>query len=236
MNKREIKVAIIDNSIDPEVYKPVEHWSAYLGASWEAFRAQEGRLPDLAAGFSHVILSGSEASIVEREPWVEEEVRFVRDALGQGFPILGSCYGHQLLALALRGPRAVRRSPRPELGWIPLRIERKSAILGKPGTAHAFSSHFDEVTGLDAEFRILASTAGCAVQAFELRRRPVWGIQFHPEIDIPSAREFLTNILRRAPGNAPLFEDALRLAPRDSGLIRTIVSGFLAARSAKCRE
>jgi GMP synthase-like glutamine amidotransferase len=230
-----MKVAIIDNSIDPEVYKPVEHWSAFLGVPWEAFRASEGRLPDLAAGFSHVIITGSEASIVEREPWVEEEVRLVGAALSQGFPILGSCYGHQLLALALRGPEKVRRSPRPEIGWIPLRIEHKSTILGEPGTAYAFSSHFDEVIGLDREFRVLASTPGCAVQAFELRRRPVWGIQFHPEIDIPAAREFLVNILGRAPANAVLFEDALRLAPRDSGLIRTIVDGFLAARSANCQ-
>jgi len=236
MKNKPIKVAIIDNSIDPEVYKPVEHWGVFLGAPWESFRAPEGRLPDLAAGFSHVILTGSEASIVEREPWVEEEVRFVRAALRQGFPILGSCYGHQLLALALRGPERVRRCPRPEIGWIPLRIEQKSAILGEPGRAYAFSSHFDEVIGLDQEFRILASTPGCAVQAFELCRRPVWGIQFHPEIDIPAAREFLANIIRRAPANAALFKEALRLVPHDSGLIRNIVGCFLAAaRNINCR-
>lgn len=236
MKIQPIKVAIIDNSIDPEVYGPVEHWRAFLEAPWESFRALEGRLPDLAAGFSHIILTGSEASIVERESWVEDEVRWVRAALRQGFPILGSCYEHHLLALALRGPERVRRSPRPEIGWIPLRIEQKSAILGEPGEAYAFSSHFDEVTGLDREFRILASTPGCAVQAFELRHRPVWGIQFHPEIDIPAAREFLANILLRGPANAALFEEALRLEPCDSGLIRKIVGCFLAVRRTNCRE
>jgi len=228
MNKP-IKVAIVDNSIDPEVYKPVEHWSMFLRVPWESFRAPEGRLPDLASGFSHLILTGSEASIVERHPWVEGEVQFVRAALRQGFPILGSCYGHQLLALALGGPERVRRSPRPEIGWLPIRIEHKSAILGEAGTAYAFSSHFDEVIGLGSEFRVLASTAGCAVQAFELPGRPVWGIQFHPEMDIPAAREFLANIIRRAPANSDLFEKALRLGPRDSGLIRNIVGCFLAA-------
>jgi GMP synthase-like glutamine amidotransferase len=231
MKNQPVKVAIIDNSINPEVYKPVEHWDAFLGAPWESFRALEGRFPHLGAGFTHIILTGSEASIVEREPWVDEEVRFVRGALQHGLPILGSCYGHQLLALVLRGPDRVRRCLRPEIGWIPIQIRQESELLGEQGTAHSFSSHFDEVIGLDREFRVLASTPACAVQAFELRRRPVWGIQFHPEIDIPAAREFLAGILRRTPANAGLFEEALARPPRDSGLIRNIVRGFLAAGS-----
>ncbi len=229
MRNERIRVAIVDNSIDPSVYNPVAHWNAFLGVPSESFRAPEGKLPALEDGFSHIILTGSEASIVEREPWVSEEVRFVRHALSRNLPLLGSCYGHQLLALALAGPDRVRRSPRPEVGWVPIQVVRKSDILGEKGTIYAFSSHFDEVTGLGREFRILASSPDCRIQAFELRRRPVWGIQFHPEIDIPSARKFMTRILLRSPKNASLFEMALRQTPRDSGLIRKIVRTFLDA-------
>lgn len=63
------KVAIVDNSIDPTLYKPVEHWSAHIGVEWEAFRAPEFLLPDLGKGYSHLILTGSEASLREKNGW-----------------------------------------------------------------------------------------------------------------------------------------------------------------------
>jgi GMP synthase-like glutamine amidotransferase len=230
---RNLLVAIIDNSIDPSVYKPVQHWAPFLQAPFASFRAPDGRLPDLGKGFTHIILTGSEASIVEREDWVRSEVEFVQDALERGLPMLGSCYGHQLLALALCGPAHVRRCKRPEIGWLPVAIREISGLLGKVGVAYAFSSHFDEVTGLDVRFRVLASSAGCPVQAFKLKGRPVWGIQFHPEIDIPAAREYIQNLIDLGLETSPLFAEALRLKPRDSGLIRRIVPHFLGVRAGR---
>jgi GMP synthase-like glutamine amidotransferase len=237
-DRKDIRVAIIDNSINPSVYKPVEHWAAFLRAPFESFRAAEGRLPDLRKKFTHVILTGSEASILEREPWVGAEVEFVREILNREMPILGSCYGHQLLALALRGAAHVRRARRQEIGWWPIEIQAESRLLGKAGTVYAFSSHFDEVTDLDEDFRVLASTPDCAVQAFELIRRPVWGIQFHPEIDIPAAREFLVNLVNLGIKTSPLFGEALGMTARDSGLIRRILRHFLGSHPAgpACRN
>jgi GMP synthase-like glutamine amidotransferase len=230
---RNLLVAVVDNSINPSVYKPVQHWASFLPAPFASFRAPDGRLPDLGKGFTHFILTGSEASIVEREDWVRSEVEFVREALERGFPMLGSCYGHQLLALALCGPAHVRRCRRPEIGWHSIAISEKSSLLGKEGVAYAFSSHFDEVTGLDERFRVLAASADCPVQAFELKGRPVWGIQFHPEIDIPAAREYLQNLIDLGLKTSPLFIEAMQMSPRDSGLIRRIVPYFLGVRAGR---
>ncbi len=223
------KIAILDNSINPAIYKPIEHWRTYLDVPWESFRAAEGQSPDLADEYSHLLLTGSDASIVEREDWVDEEIEVIKQALEKGLPILGSCYGHQLLALALRGPAHVRRCPQPEVGWIPIRVLGRSNLLGEAGTAYAFSIHFDEAINLDENFVILASTAACPVQAFELRDRPVWGVQFHPEIDIPAARDLLQKLAGLGLENGPLFERALRSKPKDSGLIRRVVRCFLDA-------
>ena len=223
----DIRVAIVDNSIVPAVYKPVEHWAAFLSVPFASFRAAEGRLPDLGKDFTHLILTGSEASIVEREDWVEAEVEFVREALDKGLPTLGSCYGHQLLALTLCGPAHVRRCSRPEIGWHPISILHPSGLLGEASVIHAFSSHFDEVVDLDACFRVLASSSACGIQAFELRGSPVWGIQFHPEIDVAAAREYLRNLVGLGLPTSPLFAAALATTPRDSGVIRTVVRHFL---------
>jgi GMP synthase-like glutamine amidotransferase len=231
--RTDIQVAIVDNSIDPSIYRPVEHWGKFLDVPVESFRAPEGRFPGLEGDFSHFILTGSEASILERDAWVEDEAGFIREAVARGCPILGSCYGHQLIALALGGPDRVQRAPRPEVGWYPIDILVKSDVLGEEGRAYAFCSHFDEAVGLVPDFHVLASTSACPIQAFKVAGRPVWGIQFHPEIDIPDARQFLRSLVGLGLPTSAFFEDALRAEPRDSGLIRTIVRRFLGSKSAQ---
>ena len=223
-------VAIVDNSVFPDVYRPVDHWSRYIDVPWQAFAARRGRLPD-PGGFSHIILTGSEASIVEPGPWVDAEAAMARDAVARGRAVLGSCWGHQLLAHALAGRRHVRRAAAPEIGWIAVRLVRTSELLGPAGeTPWVFSSHFDEVCDLPPEFEVLASTEACAVQASRLRGRPVWGLQCHPEIDIPTGLRFCRDLVEKGFKGRDAYLAAQAGAPRDSGLIRRIVPAFLAAR------
>jgi GMP synthase-like glutamine amidotransferase len=222
-----IRVAIIDNSVQPEIYRPVEHWSRHLDVPWEAFVAREGHWPDPAA-FSHIILTGSEASILEREPWAEAEAALVREAAGAGAAILGSCWGHQLIAFALAGEKHVRRAARPEIGWISVRVDAPDPLLGPAGTsAFTFSSHYDEVCDLPPGFEVLASSEACAVQGFRLRGRAVWGLQCHPEIDIPTGLRFLRDLVGCGFKGRESLLEALGQTPRDSGLIRGIVRAFL---------
>jgi GMP synthase-like glutamine amidotransferase len=227
MNRKKIRVAIVDNSLNPSLYDPVSHWEAHLDVPWKAFRACEHKLPSLDEGFTHLILTGSEASILQRDAWVGEEVELVKEAVDRELSVLGSCYGHQLLALALRSSSQVRRCPDPEVGWIPLRVHEENVLLGDRGVAFSFSVHFDEVVNLDDGFRVLASTEECPVQAFELKDKPVWGIQIHPEIDIAQGRELLRRLAALNLPSRLLYEKALRQSPRDSGLIREVVRNFL---------
>ncbi len=226
---RTVAVAIVDNSIDPSIYKPVEHWGRYLDVPWQAFTARKGELPEPAA-FSHLILTGSEASIIDREPWAEAEAAMAREAVTRGTAVLGSCWGHQLLAFALAGDDHVRQAASPEIGWISIRVDRASDLLGPAGTAfYTFSSHFDEVFDLPASFEVLASTETCGVEAFHLAERPVWGLQCHPEIDVPTGARFLRDLVACGFKGREDLRSALRQVPRDSGLIRRIVRTFLAA-------
>jgi GMP synthase-like glutamine amidotransferase len=223
------RIAIIDNAIDLDVYRPVRHWSRWLTEDWASFEARNGRLPSLGDGFTHILLTGSEASILERPPWAEAEVALVRDALARGLPILGSCYGHQLLALAIGGPRYVRRCGEPEIGWLPIQVLGNDPLLGPARTAHVFTLHFDEVVDPDGLLTVLAETPVCPIHAFRYGARPVWGVQSHPEIGPDDGRELLGAELERGYAGGPLIERALRSEPRDDGLVRSIVAAFLRA-------
>lgn len=227
MKKSQVKIAIIDNSVDPSIYMPVKHWSKYLDEEWYGFRAKEGIFPDLNHGYTHIIITGSEASIIDREEWVDKEVALIQEAVERGLAILGSCYGHQLLALALVGPESVRRSPHPEVGWIPIEIKASKGILGNSNTADMFSIHFDEVINLNDDFSIMASSEFCDIHAFQYQDKPIWGIQAHPEISIEAAKFFLEKLIEQGTHMQPLFEKVLNSSPKDSGHIFTILENFL---------
>ncbi len=227
--KREIKVAIIDNSINPIVYNPIKHWASSLKVRWEAFEAKKSCFPNLNKDYTHIILTGSEASILERAKWVEEEVELVSEAVEKGTPILGSCYGHQLLALSLGGPSHLRRCENPEVGWIPIQIKKNNSLLGKRGWVFTFSCHFDEVFHLGGGFDILASSQHCQIQAFRLKTKPVWGLQIHPEMNIRDATVYIKNSISLDLPTKSYYEEALEQTPKDSGLITRIVERFLAS-------
>ena len=231
MNKRDqVKVAIIDNSIDSELYNPVSHWKSYLEVDYIPFKAKKSQFPNLKDGYTHLLLTGSEASIMERENWVYEEVEVVQQAVEQSLSILGSCYGHQLLALALAGPSSVRRCEFPEIGWIAVDIIKESTLLGKKRQAYSFSVHFDEVKDPGESFVILSSTELCPVQAFQIKEKPIWGIQIHPEIDILRAKELLRHLLFVSPRHRDFYQKALDSAPKDSELIYRIIQTFIKRR------
>jgi GMP synthase-like glutamine amidotransferase len=106
------------------------------------------------------------------ESWIGDEISFTRKAIAGGVPVLGICFGGQMLATALGG--RVTRAPRPEIGWNV--IESDDAGLIDPGPW--FQWHFDRFE-LPAGVPVLARTA-LAKQAFAAGRS--LGLQFHPEL------------------------------------------------------
>ena len=150
----------------------------------ESVRASRETAPSSAADFGAVILTGSAASVLDPLPWVEPLYELVRDAAARDVPVLGVCFGHQVVAKALFGDDAVRRSPTPEIGWHAIEVVAPDPLFeGIEPTFRTFLSHFDDVRpGLDG-IDVLARSARCPVQAFRVRRAPVWCVQFHAEMD-----------------------------------------------------
>lgn len=225
------RVLILDGSIYPEIYRPVEHWRALLGSiPFDAVHVSFGEeVPDLVR-YTHLIVTGSEASITEFRPWYNAEVEVVRQACALGKAILGSCFGHQMLVYALSGEEHIAASPTPEVGWIEVNLTEEDGLLaGLPNPLHVFAAHFDEVKAPPPPWRVLARSARCAVHAMRYGDRPIFGLQAHPEISPDDARTLLEGEIPRFPKKAHLIRPALSQEPRDDGVASEIVRRFLAS-------
>jgi len=144
-------------------------------------------------GFDAAFVFGAEAQVdqEDKHPWLRPEKSFVRDLLERGTPLLGVCFGSQLIAEAAGG--VVRRSATPEIGWheIALTAEgKRDPILGAlPERFEGFGYHHYEWL-LPPDAVALAATPAC-LQAFRLPERPVWGMQFHPEVTLADLSSWL---------------------------------------------
>jgi GMP synthase (glutamine-hydrolysing) len=149
-------------------------------------------VPDLRA-YDAVIFAGGEYRPDEfEEPIFQAERERIFEALDANVPILGICLGHQLLAYWLGGKVA---SGRWEFGWLPISVNeagREDPLLAELADSFfGFLWHGDQVTRLPEEAILLASTEVCPVQAYRLRNRPVWGVQFNPQYDPVIAEDVL---------------------------------------------
>ena len=124
-----------------------------------------------------LILSGGPSSVYE-----EGAPRCDPALFDLGVPILGICYGMQLACEALGA--TVRPHPSREFGRADCRVLDAGGDLfeGVPKSSVVWMSHGDQVHDAGADFIPLAETASCPVAAVRHRDRPVYGLQFHPEV------------------------------------------------------
>ncbi len=123
-----------------------------------------------------IILSGGPSSVYDpNAPRVDKEI------LNTGAPLLGICYGLQLIAY-LSGMKVIPAGGR-EYGLAKLDILKKSRLL-KDVSRHSnvWMSHGDKITGLPDDFDITARTENSEIAAFESPQRKLYGVQFHPEV------------------------------------------------------
>jgi GMP synthase-like glutamine amidotransferase len=222
------RILFIDNSIDEDVYQPLSYWEPLLQYPFDIYRVSGGQWPAGLDSYSHLLITGSTASVLDDTNWMQNEAALIRDAVDKGKVILGSCFGHQMLARSLFGPDAVRRRTKPEVGWPEIQILARDDLLGESGsTVNGFVFHFDEVCKVAPEnATIIARSADCEILAFKLNAYPVWGIQPHFEMGIV---EGLQIIDRAAGDNMPgkqHFLDCGGNPPRDSGQIIPLMKAF----------
>lgn len=140
------------------------------------------QLPD-PDEFSGVVVTGSASMVSHRHDWSEQTAGWLADVVHRGHPVLGVCYGHQLLAHALGG--VVGPNPRGrQIGTTNISILSSAAgdpLMGQlPATVAAQTTHVESVHRLPPGAIRLASSPRDKNHAFRFGDR-AWGLQFHPE-------------------------------------------------------
>ncbi|MDD5306154.1 MAG: type 1 glutamine amidotransferase [Deltaproteobacteria bacterium] len=223
------RVLILDGSIDADIYCPTQGWRNLLGdvPSDSVHLPSGGRVPELKP-YTHLIVTGSEASITQWEPWYDVEADVIRRAVKMGKAVFGSCFGHQMLAAALSGRQYTDASATPEHRWIEVELFASDHLFeGLPHVVRMFAAHFDEVRDPPPPWRVLARSKDCAVHAMRYGHSPVWGIQAHPEITPKEARALMEGFVARHPDKARFLARGLAMEPMDDNAAPLIVRRFL---------
>jgi GMP synthase (glutamine-hydrolysing) len=184
-----LSVALLDASVGDT---PAErNVGRELEAEVRTYKVSEGVLPpspsEALDAFDAVVVSGSQTAVYDDEPWIAETEAWLRGVVDRGMPVLGICWGHQLLAQATGGD--VDPMGEYELGYVDVDLLAPAAadplFAGVDDPFVAFETHSDEVTRLPGAATPLAETDR-ALQAFRIAN--AWGVQFHPEYDLDTAR------------------------------------------------
>jgi len=165
----------------------------------------EIRAADLA-GRKGVIISGGPSSVYDPgSPTIDPAL------LSSGIPVLGICYGEQLIAHLLDG--TVQHGSRGEYGFAQLEITEQDTILrGVTGPQQVWMSHRDLVTEPPSGFRVLAHTETCPVAAMASDERRIYGLQFHPEVaHTPCGKTVLSNFVKDICGCVPDWDPARQI-------------------------
>jgi len=196
-----LKIAVIKvGSTYPsiaETHRDFEHWIARgAGLDPDAMQVIDvvaGERPPDPGAVRGVVVTGSPSMVTEREEWSERTAEWLAQAVTRTTPILGICYGHQLLAHALGGE--VANNPRGrQIGTVDVTLtehaEHDPLLSALRPVSHLPVSHLQSVIRLPDAARLLASSPGDPFHAFRYGDN-AWGVQFHPEFNATIARAYI---------------------------------------------
>lgn len=154
---------------------------------------QDEQIDGPPESFAGILVTGSASMVSSPTPWMETTAAWLREAVSSGVPVLGVCFGHQMLAYALGGK--VGPNPNgPEAGSISVTFNqeaRDDPLFGSlPDQAKFNAHHYETVLELPEGAIVLADNGTDQCQAVRYAPK-VWGVQFHPEISAAIMRSLL---------------------------------------------
>jgi len=226
------RILFLDNSIEDDLYRPLYYWKPVLMFDFDAYRASAGEFPENLDAYSHIFLTGSTASVLDNSDWIKIEQDLIRAAVDRGKVVVGSCFGHQIIARALFGDDAVRKRDALDAGWPEIEILVDDALLGEAGSKiFGYVFHYDDVCKIDANrATVIARSEDCEIMEFKLIDRPVWGIQPHFEMGIIEGMKFLEMLKGTGVPDPKSYFASVDKYPQDSGWIIPFMRAYHNAR------
>jgi GMP synthase-like glutamine amidotransferase len=222
------KILFLDNGVENDTYQAINYWEPVLYYPFDLFRVAADEWPADLASYTHVLITGSSASVLDDTAWMQREMELIQSAVDRGKVVLGSCFGHQIMARALFGVRAVRRREKPDVGWADIEIMVDDPLLGDGGRIlNGYVFHYDEVCDVPQGMaNIIARSAQCDTLAFKLIGKPVWGIQPHFEIGIIEGLKYFDIVSGEDIPTRQSFLGSDQQLPKDSGWIAPMMKSF----------
>jgi GMP synthase (glutamine-hydrolysing) len=189
------RLLYLENSAGSNDHTHVADRLRALGFDVEIARAHRGEFPTDLETYDAAYLTGSPHGAYDDVPWIHREHDVIRRIAAGHIPMLGVCFGSQILASALSGRDQVFRRDACEVGYASLPLSdaaRQDPLMtGVANPIRMFVWHNDEVRDAHPSMTILASSAECPNQIWRYGDEPIWGIQGHPEVTPATARAFL---------------------------------------------
>ena len=235
-----IRLGILD-AVPPEFYPPGEKTDPqkfidmFTGIaarmSFATYEATQGHYPDSLDECDAYLITGSPCSVYDTYTWIKDMENFIRHVYAAGTPMVGICFGHQIIAQSLGGK--VRLA---DNGWLlglhPLQVHaEKDWMVGGASTPQLYFINQDQVVTLPPDVELLAGSDACPNAMYHVAGR-LLSLQAHPEQPLSSMQAFtriLTDDYHIDPETAAQAHATMAAGEPDAGVFARWISAFLRA-------
>lgn len=210
-----------------------EDWTACAMAlapdQWECVNLQAGEKLPAPGDYAGIVLTGAHEMVTDDRKWIHDTAKWVRESVAGGFPMLGICFGHQLMAMALGGEAGFHPEG-PEIGTMDIRLTEAAPhdplFSQMPGIFPGHTTHYQCALTMPPKAVLICASEHEPHQAFRVGDH-AWGVQFHPEFDAEAMRLYLTRqeeTIAEHGGNVAQLLSNVRETKESTGLMKLFVS------------
>jgi GMP synthase (glutamine-hydrolysing) len=182
----EDKILVLDCDVGFDG-KDAEWIAQNFRSSYEIFAVRKHIFPRSPDRYGSIVITGSSASANDNEEWIKNLIGFMQRSYRYRIPTLGICFGHQIIAKSLGG--TIKKMDDVEVGWYKINHKGDGLFHGTDSPMYVFQSHTEMVCSYPKGAECISWNS--VKQGFQMKERPIYGVQFHPEIDFDIATTVL---------------------------------------------